>query len=588
MKVSHFYSFTFILLITLHQNILLAQKQLSVKEVNSMVDEGIAIVNSNLDKADSLSTITYYHAIQLGNDSLTAKSHALMGYVSYYRGNYSMSTEYYKKALESTYYQKRLHKRQALLNNLGVNYEFQHNYAEANQAYLKSLQISKQLGDSSSIYESNINLGLLNSLLAKYDESNTYLNSALSYFTRHQDNKKKALCFRNLANLNLLMGNEDSCIRYYNLALQEVQKTGTASDALETEIDFNWALLKFKRYPMVKIRQNKIQQLINEISVSSGIMGTFYLIEGYYFLETKSNLLAAESAFEKAYEIFKEQKSIRQLIAAQEGRLTLYAYTGNLTKHLSLLSEFTQILEDNYLNITSNEIASVQNIHKLELQEIEINQLKSNVAKDKKLNFLLIALLIVSLIALSIFIRSYLLNKEHERKINEKNLELTKVINLLKNNQPESNPYTEKHSAKAVLPQKEVILQTKLESYEKEYNQQLFEKINQLVLQKKLYLNPDLKIEDVAHAAEVNEKEISKAINYIGGQRFTSFINHFRIELAKKILTTQSQDSIKEITFKTGFSSQAQFQRKFKEITGLTPEQFRHVSAYQEHNSKGQ
>ena len=113
-----------------------------------MIDRGIALIHEDLDRADGLSNIVYYHAIAFQKYSLIAKTHALMGYVAYYRGNYSMSSVYYKKALGSAYYQDKLERRQALLNNLGVNYEFQHQYAEADQAYLKSLEIARKLGDS--------------------------------------------------------------------------------------------------------------------------------------------------------------------------------------------------------------------------------------------------------------------------------------------------------------------------------------------------------------------------------------------------------------------------------------------------------
>ncbi len=546
-----------------------------------MVDRGIAQVHADLDEADSLSNIVYYHSIVLQNDSLMAKTHALMGYVAYYRGNYSMSSEYYKKALESVYYRDRLGRRQALLNNLGVNYEFQHRYGEADQAYLQSLQIARQLGDSVSVHESFINLGLLNALLAKYAESEAYLQQALAYFRARNDVRNTALCLRNLANLHVLQGHEEECLRYYTLALQEIRKIGTDVDALETEVDYNWALLKFKRYPLVRSRQDRIRPLVEQEGESSAIAGTFHLIEGYYHLETKGNLAEAESSFDKAYRIFTEQKSIRQLTAVQEGRLALYAQTGNLSKHRSLLSEYTRMLEENYLAVNGSETESLQNIHKLELQKLEIEKLTAKAASDRMAKGLLLALLAVILIAFAVFYRGYRLIGRQKRRIKEKNVELTELVKLLKNghSDPSPGPVATGSMEKTDI---ESGLDEKLHSFEKEYNTQLFERIQQLVVQKRLYLNPDLKIGDIADALQSNEKEISKAINDVKDRRFTSYINNFRIELAKELLLSHPQDSIKEITFKTGFSSQPQFQRKFKELTGLTPEQFRLASAYQD------
>jgi AraC-like DNA-binding protein len=552
-----------------------------------MIDRGIALIHEDLERADSLSNIVYYHAIALQKDSLIAKTHALMGYVAYYRGNYAMSSVYYKKALESAYYQDKLERRQALLNNLGVNYEFQHQYADADQAYLKSLEIARRLGDSLSIHESYINLGLLSALLARYETSKGYLKPALSYFQRTNDPRNTALCLRNFANLSLLEENEEDCMRYYNLALQEIRKIGTEVDALETEVDFNWALLKFKRYPLLKSRQERIRPLIEKAGISSGITGTYHLIQGYYYLETRSGYSEAEASFDKAYQIFLEQKSMRQLATVQEGRLSLYAQTGNIAKHRSLLADYTRILEENFLAINADQVGSLNNIHKLELQKLEIEQLTSKLASDRVIKILLFVLLGVILVAFVIFARGYRLINRQKRRIHEKNIELTELVKLLKNGRTVSSanngdPLPDPSDNAAADIAGQTSLDLKLDAFDKEYDRQVLEKVEQLITQKQLYLKPDLKIGDVADALQLNEKEISKAINDIRDQRFTTYINYYRIDLAKELLITYPQDTIKEITFKTGFSSQPQFQRKFKELTGLTPEQFRMASSYQD------
>jgi tetratricopeptide (TPR) repeat protein len=129
----------------------------SIKETDRLIQKGISSLNEDLAQSDSLSNIAYYSSIELGNDSLIAKSHSLL---AYYNGDYKTSTEYYNKVLSSDYFKNKLDRRQALLNNLGVNYEFQNNYAEAKEAYQGSLQIAEDLGDSFSIYQSYINIGL--------------------------------------------------------------------------------------------------------------------------------------------------------------------------------------------------------------------------------------------------------------------------------------------------------------------------------------------------------------------------------------------------------------------------------------------
>lgn len=558
-----------------------AKNALSVRGVNDLIDKAKKNLNNNINLADSIANVVYYHSIALNNDSLTAKSYALMAYVSYYKGNYSLSNEYYKKALASKYFHEKLYQRQAMLNNLGVNYEFQHNYVGANQAYSKSLEIARQLKDSLSIYQSHINLGLLNALLNNYSRAREYLSTALLYFERKNDHPNSALCYRNLANLYLLQGKEEECVFNYNRALSTIAKIGDNIATLETNVDFNWALLKFKKYALVKSRQEEFRPLIQESTTPKGIVGTYYMIEGIYLLETKTNLVKAEDAFEKAYQIFKEQKSIRQLTTLQEGRLALYALTGDLEKHRSLLSEYSKMLEETYLSMSANETDALQNIHELDMKRLEVEKLSSKMAAERKINILIVALLGCSLVGFFFMARGYRLIKEQKTKVKQKNIELIALIKLLKDNQldPEGTLTNIQRTASFQNLDKEEAIAGILD-FEKEYNKQVFDTIHQLVSGEKLYLKSDLKIGEVADILRINEKEVSKAINDTRGQRFTSYINEQRINLAKHLLIAKTQHSIKEIAFKTGFSSQPQFQRKFKEITGHTPEQFRQISSY--------
>ncbi|MDO8896190.1 MAG: helix-turn-helix domain-containing protein, partial [Bacteroidales bacterium] len=64
-------------------------------------------------------------------------------------------------------------------------------------------------------------------------------------------------------------------------------------------------------------------------------------------------------------------------------------------------------------------------------------------------------------------------------------------------------------------------------------------------------------------------------------QNFYGYINKFRVEKSKKLLTDKELDkySIIGIAFESGFNSKTAFNTAFKKITGQTPSEFKKRSS---------
>ena len=104
----------------------------------------------------------------------------------------------------------------------------------------------------------------------------------------------------------------------------------------------------------------------------------------------------------------------------------------------------------------------------------------------------------------------------------------------------------------------------------------LYERIDDVIVSKSLYLNPSLNIADVAKEVGVNYKYISKEIN-AQGITFLELINAKRIAKAKLMLEDKSNEflSVEEIGKQVGFKSKATFYKYFKERYKQTPSMFR-------------
>jgi AraC-like DNA-binding protein len=98
----------------------------------------------------------------------------------------------------------------------------------------------------------------------------------------------------------------------------------------------------------------------------------------------------------------------------------------------------------------------------------------------------------------------------------------------------------------------------------------------------KPWLNPDLSLEELAVGIGQKPKMLSAVINETLGQSFFDFINHYRIDEAKRLLTNpvDKKITVLEVLYAVGFNSKSSFNTLFKKYTGLTPTEFRKKQAF--------
>lgn len=105
-------------------------------------------------------------------------------------------------------------------------------------------------------------------------------------------------------------------------------------------------------------------------------------------------------------------------------------------------------------------------------------------------------------------------------------------------------------------------------------DQTLDARIKDLFYKKKAYLNPRLKLSDVARDVGTNRTYVSNYFNQTLNVTFYDYVNKLRIEYACQLLKTTS-DSLNIIAEESGFRSRSTFHRAFFQLKGLTQAQFR-------------
>ncbi|MDP3914085.1 MAG: helix-turn-helix domain-containing protein [Bacteroidota bacterium] len=103
----------------------------------------------------------------------------------------------------------------------------------------------------------------------------------------------------------------------------------------------------------------------------------------------------------------------------------------------------------------------------------------------------------------------------------------------------------------------------------------LMKRIEELVAEKKMYLEPELTLQQIATALNEKERNISQAINTIQQRNLNDYINSLRIEHACGLLLTNKEKPVFEVMYESGFNTKGAFNLAFKKMVGKTPTQYR-------------
>lgn len=103
------------------------------------------------------------------------------------------------------------------------------------------------------------------------------------------------------------------------------------------------------------------------------------------------------------------------------------------------------------------------------------------------------------------------------------------------------------------------------------------DKLQSYMIDNERYLDNELSIHDLSKEINISSKLCSQVINEGFDCNFFDFVNKFRIERAKSLLTDSTDEklTISEVMYDAGFNSKSSFNTAFKKFTKKTPTQFK-------------
>lgn len=129
--------------------------------------------------------------------------------------------------------------------------------------------------------------------------------------------------------------------------------------------------------------------------------------------------------------------------------------------------------------------------------------------------------------------------------------------------------------------QKEQVEEMPKEKYQKSRMEEdevlrIKKKLAACMEQEKMYLNSDLKLQDVANSIGCSAGDLSQVLNLYLNINFTDYINQYRVE--EFMLRVQDKSALKytlaSLSEQCGFSSRTSFFRSFKKLKGKSPAEY--------------
>lgn len=117
--------------------------------------------------------------------------------------------------------------------------------------------------------------------------------------------------------------------------------------------------------------------------------------------------------------------------------------------------------------------------------------------------------------------------------------------------------------------------------WEPERLQELAQQLTWIMDERKPFLDNDLNLIKLAGMMQISIHSLSYLINEGFNENFAQFVNRYRIEEAKKLLTDPDRMHLNMvgIAFDSGFNSKTAFNTTFKKFTGLSPSEYKSRSS---------
>ncbi len=542
-------------LMLLFANVIIAQTTGFEEKYQKAID----LLYKDLPAADSISRELIEETKAKSNDTFLSKAYFLRGLVNYYQDQHTLSRYYYTKSLQSDYARTDTLFRAQIWNNMAINYEMLGQYDSALIYYTKSIDFKKRLGDTLAVANMWLNRSGLETKLGNYDQCDSFLSKALPQLKRYQDSQSIGSAYQTRGFNQAQQGNHEKAIPYYKKALAIFRKMEDKNGMAQNYGNLAYRYHDLEQYNNALNYLDSLKKLLNN-----------YNSPKLYFKErlTRAENLLMLDKTNRAGEILKPLADKKEAMAKQGMLQHFYlawmgwqASRGNMKKFQQTRETYRKRQDSLRKARIKQKTAELKVLHKVDKKNALLEKKDQIITIKTNRNFWLSLALGTVLTLLLVIGGLYVRNNELYKAI--KHINIGSLISL-----------------KATKEIKEQGAQEEPNTIASNNLTPIFEQIQYLVKEKEWYKYHNLTVKMLAQEIGTNDLYISKAINKCSGLNFNSYLNHYRIQVAKKLLLEKGyeENGVTSIGYAVGFSNPSTFSRTFKKLTGLSPSAFYKVS----------
>lgn len=459
------------------------------------------------------------------------------------------------------------------LNSQAIYYKNRSNREKALEIYHKALEKCKLISDSSGPKAMILaNMGNIYTDIGAYEKSIKAMDSLLIITdTIRRFSKIKAAALVGQSTNYLELKEYEKALHFAQRAIdlgQFMKDEEVIGATLNNQSDIYIKLGNYKS----ALETTEKGFLLTDMQMPTKKRGSLLLNNGIanYHLE---NFDASLKSLKEALLLAQEKKINKIEMYSYEYLAKVYEQKGNFKASYDAQKEYSRlrdIIQRDEKKATIVDLSQdlSNNEKTLDAAQEEI----TNVIKNKKQLIWYGGLLMIVLLGILLVYINKKRKIEQEKKILKKQYtSLKKAIE----NKPNLSASDSEHtiSKKEEKPYKNSSLtDTDREKY-KTY-------ILNLMKEEKPYLDPDLRLGELASKLGISTSHFSEVLHYCFKENFYNFINFYRVLEAQELMKKSQYKEAKiiAIAFDAGFKSKTTFNRVFKNFTGQTPSEYRETS----------
>lgn len=103
---------------------------------------------------------------------------------------------------------------------------------------------------------------------------------------------------------------------------------------------------------------------------------------------------------------------------------------------------------------------------------------------------------------------------------------------------------------------------------------ELNNQLQALIKDQKPFIDPEYSLTDLLMNLDTNEHKLTNVLRYNGFSGFREYINYVRLQYFKEQAAIEKESTVKELMFKSGFTSRSSFYRYFSSIEKMSPTEY--------------